>query len=198
MPWIHRHIDSLPTPCGEITVTDGTGSRIRFSVKANPFRPDYHLFYGTEKEEAINTDTNYLICIQSCDLIKSHVYKICLTGSQLQYGDSDEHTEAVSGTSSGYSIAIGACDPNDDEKMKQAYEHSEKHGFLAHNIIVSPSRYDESQFVQYDVEMLTDHSGFSFHLIESSIEEISFPVAWIKNRYKNLLDYEAAVEFWTT
>lgn len=198
MPWIHRHIDFLPTPCGEITVTDGTGSRIRFSVKANPFRPDYHLFCGTEKEEAINTDTNYLICIQGRDLRKGHVYKICLTGSQLQYGDSDEHTEAVSGTSNGYSTAIGAYDPNDDEKMKQAYKHSKKHGFLAHKMIVSPSQYDETQFVKYDVEMLKDFSGFAFHLIESFLEEINFPVAWIKNKNRDPLDYEAAVEFWTT
>lgn len=98
----------------------------------------------------------------------------------------------------GYSIAIGSYDPNDAEKMEQAYKYSKKQGFPAHNMIVPPSQYDESQFVEYDVEMLKDYSGFSFRLLENSIQEIKFPVAWIKNKYENLLDYEAAVELWTT
>lgn len=198
VPWIYRHIDSLLTPCGEINVTNEAGKRIRFSIKANPFDPDYHLFYGTEKEETLDTDTNYLLCIQTCDLSIGQVYKISLTGSRLSYGDSDEHTEAVSGTANGYSIAIGAYDPNDDEKQGQAYKRSKRSGFLSQGKIELPAKYDESKFVKYDVEMLEDHAGFSFRLLECSVEEIAFPVAWVKHKYKNLPDYEAAVEFWTT
>ena len=198
MLWIYRHISSLSTPCGEITVTDEKENKCRFSVKKNPYNPDYHLFYGTEKEEAFNTDTNYLICIHASDLIVGDMYKVCITGCQLHYGDSDEHTEAVSGTLNGYSIAIGSYDPNDEEKMAQAYEYSRKQGFLACNMIKCPPQYDESCFVQYDVEMLEDCSGFRFCLLENTIQEISFSVAWVKNKYENLLDYEDAVEFWTT
>lgn len=198
MSWIYRHVDFLSTPCGEIMVTDENEKKIRFSVKENPYRPDYRLFYGTENEEVVNTNTNYLICIQACDLMIGHMYKICIKGGQLHFGSSDEHTAAVSGTLNGYSIAIGSYDPNDEEKLEQAYKYSEKQGFLARNMIIHPSQYDESQFVEYDVEMLENHSGFAFRLLDDSIQEIEFPVAWIKNEYENLLDYEEAVELWTT
>lgn len=198
MVWIYHNIRSLSTPCGEITVTDETGALCRFSVRKNLFCPDYNLFYGTEKEEAVNTDTNYEICIHTDDLITGHMYKISLTGCRLQFGDSDEHTEAVSGTWNGYSIAIGSYDPNDAEKLRQADAYSKAQGPLARTGIVLPSQYDESRFVQYDVEMLEDRSGFRFRLIDRSIPEITFSAAWIENKYEDSLEYEAAVEFWTT
>ena len=52
--------------------------------------------------------------------------------------------------------------------------------------------------MQYDVEMLNDYSGFSFHLIDTSLTEIELKVAWIKHRVEHAAEYEAAVEFWTT
>lgn len=123
-----------------------------------------------------------------------------MTGAKLDFGDSDEHTEAVSGTSNGYSIAIGAYDPNDDEKHWQACEYSSKQPEIARQrIIVPPPLYDESSFVKYDVEMLKNYSGFAFRLLDRSIQEINFPVAWVENKYKGLeLYYEDAVELWTT
>ena len=196
MSWVYHNIRSLPTPCGEITVRDENGEPCRFSVKKSLFCSDYTLYYGTEEEEAVNTDTNYHICIHTEDLAIGHVYKTSLTGCRLRFGDSDEHTQAVSGTSNGYSIAIGSYDPNDDEKLRQAYAHSKKLG-VRHRI-VNPPQYDESRFVQYDVEMLEDYSGFWFRLIDRSIPEITFSVAWIENKYEDSLEYEAAVEFWTT
>lgn len=198
MSWIYRYIDLLQTPCGEIAVIDENEKRYRFSVKRNPYHPDCHLFYGTEHEEAFNTDTNYLLCIHTDDLELRRKYKICLTGSRLHFGDSDEHTEAVSGTSNGYSIAIGAYDPNDDEKMRQADDYSSSRGDTPRNMIMPPPQYDESCYVQYDVEMSEDYSGFSFRLLERSIQEIRFPVAWVKNEHEGLLEYEGAVELWTT
>lgn len=199
MDWVYRDIDVLPTPCGEITVVDENNRRCRFSVRKNPYSPDYHMFYGTENEKPINTDTNYLLCVCADDLELKNTYRICLTGTALHYGDSDEHTEAVSGTANGYSIAIGAYDPNDDEKISQAYEYSSAQGYLAQKRLVPPSRYDESRFERYVVEMPEDHSGFSFRLLERSVKEIIFRVAWVKhNENAEYSEYEAAVEFWTT
>lgn len=198
MSWIYRYIDLLLTPCGKIAVMDESGQRLKFSVKKNPYCPDYHLFYGTENEQAFNTDTNYLLCVHTEYLVLGHTYRICLIGSPLHFGDSDEHTEAVSGTANGYSIAVGAYDPNDDEKMLQAVEYSAMQGFDARGIIMPPPQYDERHFIEYDVEMLADHSGFAFRLLDRSIQEIVFPVAWVKNEHQGLLDYEAAVELWTT
>lgn len=184
MCWIYHHIDSLLTPCGEITVRNENREKCRFSVRKNVFCSEYSLFYGTKNEESIHTDTNYLLCIHTDDLVVGNTYKICLKGSQLHYGDSDEHTEAVSGSANGYSIAIGSYDPNDAEKICQA--------------LISTAQYDKSRFVQYDVEMLDDYSGFSFRLLENSVQEIIFPVAWVENECEGIADYEGAVEFWTT
>lgn len=198
MSWIYQNIESLSTPCGQIVVMNEHGQRCRFSIRKNPYSPDYHLFCGTDKEEAFNTDTNYLLCVQTGDLTIGHMYKVCLIGSPLHFGDSDEHTEAVSGTANGYSIAIGAYDPNDLEKASQACQYSSAQGRLAPKKIVPPPHYDESRFVQYDVKMLEDYSGFSFRLLDRSISEIIFRVAWVKNEYPGLLDYESVVEVWTT
>ena len=196
MSWIYRYIASLKTPCGEILVMDQDGQKCRFSLKKNPYHLDCHLFSGTQKEVVINTDTNYLLCIDTNDLKLGHTYEVYLAGSKLHFGDSDEHTEAVSGTFNGYSIAIGAYDPNDDEKVFQAEKYSLKKGFV--DIIVPPPQYDESRFRAYNVEMLRDYSGFRFRLLDYAIQEIKFPVAWIKNDYEGQSEYEAAVELWTT
>lgn len=195
LSWIYYRIDSLPTPCGEISVVNAENKRCRFSIRENPYHPDYYLFYGTEKEQAFHAETNYLLCVHTDDLIVGQTYKVHLIGSSLHFGDRDEHTEAVSGTANGYSIAIGAYDPNDDEKIRQACEYSSIHGLKK---VVPPPRYDESRFVQYDVKMLADHSGFSFRLLERSIQEIVFPVAWVENKYKGRCEYEDAVKLWVT
>lgn len=196
--WVYTHIKLLPTPCGVIAITDESGKNVKFSVRDNPYRPDYHLFYGTENQEIVNTDTNYLISVDTSILVLGQIYRIHLTGSELHLGDSDEHTESVCGTSNGYSISIGTFDPNDDEKMSQAEDYSKKQGYLARRTIVEPQEYDKSRFVKYDVEMLADYSGFAFHLLERTIDKIVFPVAWIENKHEDADEYEGAVGFWTT
>ena len=46
--------------------------------------------------------------------------------------------------------------------------------------------------------MLDDYSGFRFHLIDRTHAEIIFPIAWIKSEVCDELNYQCAVEFWTT
>ena len=78
MSWIYRYIASLKTPCGEILVMDQDGQKCRFSLKKNPYHLDCHLFSGTQKEVVINTDTNYLLCIDTNDLKLGHTYEVYL------------------------------------------------------------------------------------------------------------------------
>lgn len=201
MCWIYDQIDFLSTPCGKIVVKDERGQTCKFSVKKNSYSPDYTMFYGTVHAKVLNTDTNYSLYINIAALELGHTYIIRLEGSELHYGDSDEHTVCVSGTSNGYSIAIGAYDPNDDEKNYQAYENGVKQGM--EHMIIDLSEYDESRFEEYDVNMLDDCSGFSFRLIDHSKDWIVFSVAWVKNKYyaeecESAVEYESAVEFWTT
>ena len=194
MCWIYERIDYLPTPCGKILITDERGQNRKFSVKPNTYNVDYELYSGTEDEIILKTDTNYSICINTADLELGHSYNIRLDGGRLHYGDSDERTVCVSGTYNGYSIAIGAYDPNEDEKLRQACGYSENRGLKQ---IVYPPEYDESRLKEYNVEMPEDRSGFSFRLIDRSREWICFQVAWIKNDH-NTEEYEGAVELWTT
>lgn len=183
-------MDYLPTPCGAIAVMDETGRRVPFSLRENPYNPVYSLFYGTRQEEALRPDANYLLCVPTSALTIGHTYSARLLGAPLHFGGSDEHTEAVSGTLRGYSIAIGAYDPNDEEKIRQAVQR------LAAGEAVEP--YDESSFTGYTLERLADFGGFSFRLLDRSMAEILFAVAYVQNGRAAPSEYEAAVEFWTT
>lgn len=198
MEWIYRQINRLSTPCGEISVVDGQGRKCRFSVRNNPYQTDYRLFCGTGRERVLHTETNFLLCVPASELRLGETCQVRLTGTRLGFGGSDEHTEAVSGSANGCSIAIGAYDPNDDEKQRQAYEYSQQQGFLARRMILPPPQYDKSRFVGYEVDMLEDYSGFRFRRLEKTVQEICFTVAWVACEPEHCTEYEAAVEFWTT
>ena len=193
-----ENLKELVTPCGVMTIVDKNSNCIPFTVRKNLFDCPYSFKNAQGETVTLHTDTNYEIVIKTSDLEKGVMHQILLKGTQLVYGDSDEHTECISGCSNGYCIAIGAWLPNDDEKLRQAEEYSEKMGFLKHNLIVEPHQYDTSKFREYDVEMLDDSSGYSFYLIDDTISEIFFSVAWIKSNGVDDLKYESAVQYWTT
>ena len=192
-----ENLKELVTPCGVITIVDKNNNCIPFTVRKNLFDCPYS-FKNTQGETVtLHTDTNYEIVIKTSDLEKGVMHQIRLKGTQLVYGDSDEHTECISGCSNGYCIAIGTWVPTDDEKLQQAEEYSEKMGFLKYNSIIEPPQYDTSRFKEYDVEMSDDCSGYSFYLIDDTISEIFFSVAWIKSNGVDDLEYESAVQYWT-
>ena len=191
-------LKELSTPCGAITVVDAHHNRVPFTLRKNLFDCPYHFKDSAGNTVTLSTDTNYNLVIKASDLTKGAVYRITLEGTQLEYGDADEHTECVSGCSNGYCIAIGTWLPNDDEQLRQAYEYSEKIGCLKHGSLIYPPQYDTSKFVKYDVEMSDDCSGYSFYLIDDTVSELTFPVAWIKSNGIDDLEYESAVQFWTT
>ena len=193
-----KNLKKLVTPCGVITIVDKNNNCIPFAVQNNPFDCPYSFKNAQGQTVTLHTDTNYKIVIKTSDLQKEVTHQIVLKGAQLRYGDSDEHTECISGCSNGYCIAIGTWLPNDDEKLWQAEDYSERMGFLKRNSIIEPPQYDTSKFKEYDVEMSDDCSGYTFYLIDDTISEIFFSVAWIKNNGVDELEYESAVQFWTT
>ena len=188
----------LITPCGIVTVVDRNGHRVPFTLRKNLFDCPYTSEDAAGKMITRSTDTNYDLVVKASDLIKGAEYRILLKGTPLQYGDSDEHTECVSGCSNGHYIAIGAWLPNDEEELRQAFEYSEKMGYRKHNSLIEPPRYDTSKFIKYSAEMLPDCSGFSFYLIDDTTPEITFSVAWIKSNGVDESECEGAVQFWTT
>lgn len=188
----------LETPCGTIYVVDEKGNKVPFTISKNKFDCDYEYENLSGETKTINTDTNYSVEIKIADLKLKTKYKIFLDGTKMEFGDSDERTECVSGEKDGYFIALGAYLHNDEEKMDQAYMYSKKMGYLDQNFIMEPPEYDESNFEWYDVEMLEDRSGFLFWLIDTKREFIFFKVAWIKSEPREEEHYESAVQYWTT
>lgn len=194
---MEENLKKLVTPCGIVTIADKSNNCIPFTVRKNQFDHPYEFKDAQGKMVKLSTNTNYELVIKTSDLAKGIEYRIMLKGAQLEYGDADEYVECISGCLNGYCIAIGAWLPNDDEKLRQAEEYSEKMGFLKYNSIVEPPQYDTSRFKEYDVEMSDDRSGYSFYLIDDTISEISFSIAWIKSNGVDDLEYESAVEYWT-
>lgn len=195
---LEKQMDSLKTPCGTVFITDEDGTRISFSLRKNIFDCDYAFESATGTVKTVNTETNYCIVVSASLLQLKKEYKIVLEGITLEFGSSDEQTVCVSGKGNGYCIALGTYLPNDDERMNQAYAYSKQIGLLSNRVIQDPPKFDESKFVQYDADVLDDYSGFRFHLIDQTREEIVFPIAWMKSEPDDELHYQSAVEFWTT
>lgn len=188
----------LETPCGIISIVDENSNNVPFTLCENKFDYDYEFEDSSGEIKSINTKTNYSVTIKISDLKLDTKYKIFLDGTKMDFGDSDEKTECVSGEKDGYFIALGAYSHNDEEKMDQAYMYSKKMGYLEQNFIMEPPEYDESNFEWYDVEMLENKSGFLFWLIDTKREFIFFDVAWIKSEPGEEDHYESAVQYWTT
>ena len=92
----------------------------------------------------------------------------------LNYCGSDEHTESITNTIDKWSVGIGSYDMNDD------YFHQDE-----------PHK-------GYDVWRSEDNLGFSFVLLDRTIDKITFLVAWIENREISNVDYESVLDFWLT
>lgn len=115
---MNKIINELITPCGKITVVNEDNECIPFSLRKNGFNCSYDFRDVTGAWIALNTDTNFDLIIETSALIRGINYRIILQGAKLEFGDSDERTECVSGRSNGYCIALGSYLPNDDEKNK--------------------------------------------------------------------------------
>ncbi|PWM59533.1 MAG: hypothetical protein DBX91_06080 [Subdoligranulum variabile] len=191
-------IDSLETPCGTICIMDEAGGKLPFSLRENPYRPDYCYAEVKGIEREIQTKTNYLIVVDPTSLRYGETYRIALTGTPLAWGDSDERRVCVSGIANGYSIALGAYDPNEKEKLRQGYGHSKEAGTQTRQAALGALVFEKEDFVRYDIEMLDDASGFRFRRIDDDRREITFPVAWVKNVSGEEEKCQSAVEFWTT
>ena len=63
---------------------------------------------------------------------------------------------------------------------------------------MEPPAYDESQFSAYTVCETEDSSGFRLRLIDRTMEQITFKVAWVKMDKYPALEYENALGFWLT
>ena len=54
------------------------------------------------------------------------------------------------------------------------------------------------QHMGYDVWQAENNLGFSFVLLDRTVERITFLVAWIEHSENKEIDYEDALGFWLT
>ena len=122
----------------------------------------------------ITTDTNYALDIDTNLLEINKQYNIVFSEGGLHFRGSDEHTESLTNTIGKWSVGIGSYDIND-----KCYYTNEPHK-------------------GYDVWKNENGYGFSFILLDRSVEKITFLVAWIENVAEKDIDYEDALDFWLT
>lgn len=199
MNFIYKGIDALQTPVGCFTVSNGN-ERIRFSVARNSYDMPYGVYdYATQTVTGkIHTDTNYHILIDTSILNIGTTYTVAFSSGIWEYCDSDEHTACYCTIIGNWAVGMGAYDLNDEEKLDQALKSSEKTGLLKKNRIIEyPDQFDESLFTSHTIEFSPDLRGFKFKLLDKSLAEISFEVAWIQIKDDYASDfYISALGFW--
>ena len=122
----------------------------------------------------ITTETNYALDIDTNVLEINKQYNVVFSEGGLHFQGSDEHTESLTNTIGKWSVGIGSFDMNDN------YFHQDE-----------PHK-------GYDVWQSEDNFGFSFVLLDRTVEKITFLIAWIENVPDKNIDYEDALDFWLT
>lgn len=123
----------------------------------------------------VTTETNYALDIDTTLLTIGKQYDIVFSEGGLHFCGSDEHTESMTTTIGSWSVGIGSFDMNDAAHLDVNRQH-----------------------VGYDVWQKENGLGFSFVLLDRSVERITFLVAWIEHLENKNIDYEDALAFWLT
>lgn len=193
-------LSELQTPCGVLKCSDQSNNTIQFSSI------QIEKQYATAVYDEIISDWVQVepehqstITIHTSALNVEEIYILRLYGDyEYQYGASDENAIANVISHNGYSLSLGAFDPNDAEKDRQCvpvYNGSVRIG------LKPPEHYDISKFQGYLLSVLPDWSGYSFKIIDHSLSEVLFRIAWIKHNDELVAEidhYENAVTLITT
>ena len=186
------------TPCGTLRLTDAAGQALPFQITQEilPYPASvYDIVTGTRVP--VQTEHQYTVKIPVSELSVGAEYTLYLDGAfAYAYGDSDECAIANAVTADGYTLSLGAQDLNDAEKDRQAVP------VLRDGVQVGwkpPAQYDESRFRKYALFVLPDWSGYRFRLLDRSLTEIQFRLAWIRHtvEFADAADYVSAVTLWT-
>ena len=171
--YIYENILSLSCPVGEFFVCFGK-EKIPFSVRQNDYNFAYPVYDETRKSilYEFKLDTDYALDIKTSMLTIGQQYDVVFSEGGLHYYGADEHTEALTNTIGNWSVGIGDFDRNDD--------------------VADPRNY-----TGYEVWHAEDNCGFSFILLDRTVETITFRVAWIENKASNI-NYEDAISFFLT
>ncbi len=187
-------LTEFQTPCGILRCFDSNKNSIPFEVKPIDKIHKTAVYDEIQSDWVEVANICQTICVPANSLNVGETYTCCLCGNnQYCFGASDENAIANVVTSNGFSLSLGAYDPNDNGKDRQyipIYDGNVKIGWQP------PEYYDISEFRGYLLSVLPDWSGFSFNMLDYSLPEIIFRIAWIKhneNLITEISDYENAV-----
>ena len=192
----YQEITELTTPVGTFRVFSDE-EKIPFSVNKNYFDIPYSVYDKNNNViGTIHTETNFTIEISTSQLRIGKEYTISFDNGKWEYCESDEHTTCFNTVIDNWAVGIGAYDPNDQEKDNQAWNYSEKMGFLKQKYVMEPPEYNETNFTRHSVYSLDDCNGYKFKLYDYSQDKVTFEVAWVKIEEFPAIEYEGALGFW--
>lgn len=195
--YLFYNITELKSPVGVFSIKGG-GKTVRFSVRKNTFDVPYEVCENEKSVLTLSSENNYILEIDIDALEAGNTYKICFSAGGMKYCASDEHTEALSVTLNGRTVGLGMYDPNDEEKLRQAFAYSKQTGCYRQGKIAAPPSYDESKFCGYLIEPSDDGSGYLFKVLDDATAKICFSAAWIENGNIPAQECESAIGFWLT
>jgi hypothetical protein len=167
-------MNELQTPCGCLNLFDESGGLVSFDVCAGE-RTRLKIYDEIVDEHISVKAVLDEIIIDPSSLVVGMNYVLKLSGDfHFEYGDADEYSISNVVSTNDASLSLGAYDPNDAEKDRQ-YIPNERGG------MDPPAQYDQTNFHGYVLLPLEDWSGFSFRLLDYSIPEIKFKLAWIEH-----------------
>ena len=182
------------TPCGILRCFNSDKNSIPFEIK--PVDRVYKTIVYDEIQsdwiEVSNICQNICIPANSLKIGENYTCRLC-GNHKYCFGVSDENSISNVVTSDGFSLSLGAYDPNNCEKDRQCipiYDGNVKIGWKP------PEHYNISAFRGYLLSVLPDWSGFSFKILDYSLLEVLLKIAWIKhneNLMTEIFDYENAV-----
>ena len=192
-----KTVTEFATPCGVLRFRDDKGNILPFQIRQEIWEEDASVYDNIAgKWVPLDSQDQYTVCIPARDLTVGSEYEMRLYGDyNYTYGDSDECAVASLVTADDVTLSLGACDLNEDEKNRQAvpdFVDGERQGWHY------PETFDMSKMSGYLLFALPDWSGYRFRLLDDTVSEIRFRLAWVPHNieYAEPEDY-AAVTNWT-
>ena len=192
-----KTVTEFATPCGVLRFRDDKGNILPFQIRQEIWEEDASVYDNIAgKWVPLDSQDQYSVCIPARDLTVGSEYEMRLYGDyNYTYGDSDECAVASLVTADDVTLSLGACDLNEDEKNRQAvpdFVDGERQGWHY------PETFVTSKMSGYLLFVLPDWSGYRFRLLDDTVSEIRFRLAWVPHNieYAEPEDY-AAVTNWT-